>query len=150
MTLEKEAWVVAVNGDEVRLRYTRHSACRKCGACLVLGNNLDDQEIVLPKDQLDLAKGDRVAIRLKDSSIIKASFMVYALPLFFFILGYLGGARLGTVLMGEAWTEAGGLLGGVLGLALTYGGLNLYDRRLQKAARYQPYIARVLERTLPE
>ena len=148
--MEKEAWVVDVNGEEVRLRYTRHSACRKCGACLVLGNSLGDQEIVLPKDQLDLAKGDRVAIGLKDSSVLKASFLVYALPLFFFLLGYLGGAHLGTGLMGEAWAEAGGLLGGVLALVLAYGGLNLYDRRLRKSARYQPYIARVLERTLPE
>ena len=88
--MEKEAWVVDVNGDEVRLRYTRHSACRKCGACLVLGNSLGEQEIVLPKDQLDLAKGDRVAIGLKESSILKASFMVYALPLILFLLGVLG------------------------------------------------------------
>ncbi|HHT06291.1 MAG TPA: SoxR reducing system RseC family protein [Hydrogenispora sp.] len=148
--MEKEAWVVDVNGDEVRLRYTRHSACRKCGACLVLGNSLSEQEIVLPKDQLDLAKGDRVAIGLKESSILKASFMVYALPLILFLLGYLGGAHLGSGFMGEALAEAAGLLGGVLALALAYGGLYLYDRRLQKTERYQPYIARVLERSLPE
>lgn len=148
--MEKEAWVVDVNGDEVRLRYTRHSACRKCGACLVLGNSLGEQEIVLPKDQLDLAKGDRVAIGLKESSILKASFMVYALPLILFLLGYLGGAHLGSGFMGEALAEAAGLLGGVLALALAYGGLYLYDRRLQKTERYQPYIARVLEHSLPE
>ncbi|NLM37398.1 MAG: SoxR reducing system RseC family protein [Firmicutes bacterium] len=140
---------MAVNEDEVRLRYIRHAACRECGACLVFGNNLGEQELVLPRDQLVLAKGDRVLIGLKDSSVVKASFLVYALPLFFFLLGYLGGARLGGFLMGEAWMEAGGLLGGVLGLALAYGGLHLYNRRLQKTGCYQPYIVRVLARTPP-
>jgi len=110
--MEKEAWVVDVNGDEVRLRYTRHSACRKCGACLVLGNSLSEQEIVLPKDQLDLAKGDRVAIGLKESSILKASFMVYALPLILFLLGYLGGAHLGSALRAKLWRKRPGCLAG--------------------------------------
>lgn len=148
--MEKEAWVVDVSEKEVRLRYIRHSACQKCGACLVLGNSLGEQELVLPRDQLALAKGDRVVIGLKENSVLKASFLVYVLPLFFFLLGYLGGAQLGGLLIGEAWAETGGLLGGGLGLVLTYGGLNLYDRRLQKAGRYQPYIARVLERAHPE
>lgn len=148
--MEKEAWVVDVSGDEVRLRYTRHSACRKCGACLVFGNSHGEQELVLPKDRVEVAKGDRVLVGLKDSSILQASFLVYALPLFFFLLGYLGGARLGTIFQGEAWAEGGGLLGGVFALVLAYGGLNRYDRRLRKTDRYQPYIVRVLERVRPE
>lgn len=148
--MEKEALVVAVDEQEVRLRYTRHSACRKCGACLVFGNSGGEQEIVLPRNQLALAKGDRVVIGLKNSSLLKASFLVYALPLLLFLLGYLGGTRGATFLLGEASAEVGGLVGGVLALVLAYVGLNRYDQRLRRTANYQPYIARVLEDAAPQ
>ena len=145
--MEKEAWVVKVEGEEVRLRYLRHSACKHCGACFVLGNSLGEQEILLPKNDLDLRQGDRVTVGFNSMSLLRASFLVYALPLVFLLLGYLGGARLGDALWGAVNAEIYGVGGGLLGLALAFFGLHIYDRRLGKSPHYQPQITRVLERT---
>ncbi|HBL35790.1 MAG TPA: hypothetical protein DDZ55_03170 [Firmicutes bacterium] len=146
--MEKEAWVVSVEGEEVRLRYLRHSACKNCGACFVLGNSLGEQEIVLPKNELDLKQGDRVTVGFNSTSLLRAGFLVYAVPLVLFLLGYLGGARLGDLLWGAVWAEVSGVIGGALALVLTYFSLHIYDRRLRKLPHYQPQITRVLERTL--
>lgn len=146
--MEKEAWVVKVEGEEVRLRYLRHSACKHCGACFVLGNSLGEQEILLPKNNLDLRQGDRVTVGFNSTSLLRASFLAYVLPLLFLLLGYLGGARLGHSLWGAVRAEISGVIGGVLALGLTYYGLHLYDRQLRKSSHYQPQVTRVLERTL--
>ena len=146
--MEKEAWVVKVEGEEVRLRYMRHSACKNCGACFVLGNSLGEQELILPKNEFNLKQGDRVTVGLNSTSLLRAGFLVYALPLVLFLLGYLGGARMGNLLWGAARAEASGVMGGALALALTYFGLHFHDRRLRKLTRYQPQVTRVLERTL--
>ncbi|HHT49374.1 MAG TPA: SoxR reducing system RseC family protein [Firmicutes bacterium] len=144
--MEKEAWVVAVEDGEVRLRYMRHGACRHCGACFVLGKGPGEEEVILPENQLDLRKGDRVAVGLPSTSLLKASFLVYTIPLIFFFLGYLAGAKISAALIGTAAEEAGGMIGGVLALVLTYWGLHYYDRRLRKSSRYQPQVIRIVER----
>ena len=148
--MEKEAWVVEVKGDEVRLRYMRHSACSNCGACLVFGQGPGEEEVVLPNNTFELKKGDRVAVGLNSTSLLRASLLVYMVPLLFFLLGYLGGARLGVILKGTAWVEAGGVIGGAVALIFAYLGLNFYDRNLRKSPRYQPQVTRVLERGLEQ
>lgn len=148
--MEKEAWVVEVEAGQVRLRYTRHTACRHCGACFVLGKGPGEEEIVLPKNQLEVRKGDRVVVGLPGTSLLKASLLVYTLPLLLFLLGYLAGAKTGDTLFGAAQAEIGGLIGGVLALVLTYVGLHFYDRRLSKATRYQPQVLRIVERASGE
>ncbi len=144
--MEKEAWVVEVEAEEVRLRYTRHAACKDCGACLVFGKGPGEEEIVLPRNQLEVRKGDRVVVGLPSPSLLKAGLLAYTLPLLLFLFGYLAGARTSAALIGAAWAEAGGMIGGALALGLTYFGLHVYDRRLRKFSRYQPQVIRVLER----
>ena len=144
--MEKEAWVVEVEAEEVRLRYTRHAACKDCGACLVFGKGPGEEEIVLPKNHLEVRKGDRVVVGMPSTSLLKASVLVYLLPLLLFLFGYLVGAKTSAALFDAAGAEAGGMVGGTLALVLTYFGLHFYDRRLKKSARYQPQVIRVLER----
>ncbi|HEY8392440.1 MAG TPA: SoxR reducing system RseC family protein [Capillibacterium sp.] len=144
--MEKEAWVVEVDAGQVRLRYVRHAACRHCGACFVLGKGPGEEEIVLPRNQLDLRKGDRVVVALPGTSLLRASLLAYALPLLLFLLGYLAGAKAGAALFGAARTELGGLIGAGLALALTYVGLHFYDRHLAKTSRFEPRVLRVVER----
>lgn len=144
--MEKEAWVVEVEAEKVRLRYMRHAACRHCGACFVLGKGPGEEEIVLPKNQLDVRKGDRVVVGLPGTSLLRASLLAYALPLFLFLLGYLAGARLATGLFGAARAEAGGLIGAVSALVLAYLGLHFFDRHLAKTSRFEPQVLRIVER----
>ena len=141
--MEKEAWVVGVEGENVRLRYLRHSACVNCGACLILGKK--DQELVLP-NKMNLQEGDKVVVGLSSSSFLRATVLVYMIPLLFFLLGYVVGDLFLARLDLPKWREAGGMVSGLLFLFLTYKGINLYDRRLKDAARYQLEIVQITKK----
>jgi sigma-E factor negative regulatory protein RseC len=138
--MEKEAWVVGVEGENIRLRYLRHSACANCGACLTMGRK--DQELVLP-NKMNLQVGDKVVVGLSSSSFLRATLIVYMVPLLFFLLGYVVGDFCLMSLGLSKWREAGGMISGLLFLFLTYKGINLYDRRLKEVERYQLKILRI-------
>ncbi len=143
--MEKEAWVVGFEGGQVRLRYLRHSLCRDCGACSMFGEG--EQEVLLPYDaKLDLQVGDRVTVEMKSGQLLRASLLAYGVPLLFFLLGYLVGENLSRMWQLAGYEEAGGIVGGLIFLFLSYKGINLYDRRLQTTGRYQLQVTRVLSR----
>ena len=143
--MEKEAWVVGIEGDQVRLRYLRHSVCQSCGACSMFGAG--EQEVLLANDlSLDLQVGDRVAVEMKSGQFLRASLLLYGVPLLFFLLGYPAGESLSRIWGLAGYEEAGGIVGGLLFLFLSYKGINLYDRRLQTSDRYQLLVTRVLSR----
>ena len=145
--MEKEAWVVGIEGDQVRLRYLRHSACQSCGACSLFGEG--EKEVLLPNNlNLNLQVGDRVAVEMKSEHFLWASLLMYGVPLLFFLLDYTVGEGLLRLWRLTGCEEAGGIVGGLLFLFLSYKGINLYDRRLQASDRYQLYVTRVLSRAV--
>ncbi|HEY8344420.1 MAG TPA: SoxR reducing system RseC family protein [Bacillota bacterium] len=137
--MQKEACVVAVEEDAVRVRLLRHSACAKCGAC-TMGEN-PETEVTLRHiahlQELNLKPGDRVTLVYKANEFLHAVLLVYLVPLFLFILGYLIGARLFALYASSRWREGGGVLSGLLLMFLSYLGLNRYDRWLARQDKYR-------------
>ncbi|HHU50614.1 MAG TPA: SoxR reducing system RseC family protein [Firmicutes bacterium] len=137
--MQKEACVVAVEEDAVRVRLLRHSACAKCGAC-TMGEN-PETEVTLKHiahlQELNLKPGDRVTLVYKANEFLRAVLLVYLVPLLLFILGYLIGARLFTLYVSARWGEGGGVLSGLLLMILSYLGLNRYDRWLARQEKYR-------------
>lgn len=144
--MEKEAWVVGIEGDQVRLRYLRHSACKNCGACSLMGEG--EQEVLLPND-LDLQVGDRVEVGMRNDHFLQASLLLYGVPLIFLLLGYLAGEGLMRIWRFTGHEEVGGVVGGLLFLFLSYKGINLYDRGLQDSDQYQLKVSRIISRAAP-
>ena len=81
--------------------------------------------------------GDTVEVELPDSRVLKASFLMYAVPLCGFLLGLV----LGQVLIG---TDLAAALLGLTGLGLTWGALHLIDKKIAKKGEWQPRVVAVL------
>ena len=101
-----------------------------------------DQELVLP-NKMNLQVGDKVVVGLSGSSFLRATVLVYMVPLLFFLLGYVVGDLFLARLDLPKWREAGGMVCGLLFLFLTYKGINLYDRHLKDVEKYQLKILRI-------
>lgn len=107
--------VAAISGDEATVLYDRptacHGDCTKCaGGC---GSMAAKEQVVVQARNLIGAKvGDRVVIEAATSQVYSAVFLVYALPVLLFFLGYF---------LGEHYAQTGGLVGiagFVLGLVI--------------------------------
>jgi sigma-E factor negative regulatory protein RseC len=137
--MEKEARVVALEEGAVRVRLLRHSACAKCGVC-TMGEN-PETEMTLKRiahlEELNLKPGDQVTLVYSANDFLRATLLVYLVPLLLFILGFLGGSHLLTRYASPRWQEGGGVCFGLLLMVLGYLGINLYDRRLARKEEYR-------------
>lgn len=80
--------VIKANKETITIQIPRTAACAGCGVCqLAKGDS-----ILEAKNLVQAQVGDLVKVSLSEKAFLKASLLSYALPLFFFVLGYLFGA----------------------------------------------------------
>ena len=101
-TLCRTGKVLALKGELAVVRFVRSDACGHCNACFHLGSNEADLEI---QNTLDAQVGDVVAIELRGKSMVRASLLLYGVPLLGLLLGVLIGSQ-----WGDLYAAAGGLL----------------------------------------
>src|SRR5690554_3203667 len=144
--MEKEAWVTALEGDSVRVRFFQHASCRNCGGCLSAGNPENEMLIPIPKGTR-VKPGDRVKIFMESSVFLRAAFLVYLVPILLFFAGYVVGDMLFGLLGMESCGEAGGVVGGLFFLLLSFLRLRIFDRRLAALLPYQLRVMKSEEKT---
>lgn len=76
MAVNEEGVVISVEGDCAHVRMMRHGDCKNCGACPG-----DDSTVTRIKNTLGAQPGQRVAVEMKSSGMLRAAFIVYMLPL---------------------------------------------------------------------
>lgn len=110
------------------LAFARPEACEKCGAC---GG-------VKHKHTLEIAGeypvGHWLRVEMPEGRFLQASALAYALPLAALMIGLLAGY----FALGRS--EAGGIAGALLGLALALGALWLQGRRIARDGDWQPAV----------
>lgn len=89
--------VVSATGGRATVAYDRptacHGDCSKCaGGCGSMAAK--ERVIVQAENPIGAGAGDRVVIEAASAQVFSAIFLVYALPVLLFFLGYFGGERI--------------------------------------------------------
>lgn len=125
--------VVEAHGDTVLVRFKRTKACGECKMCASFGS---DEAMVEVENRLSAKVGDKVELALHSASMLKASFIVYVIPLL---------ALLSGVLIGIQFSD---LLGAALGIAAAVVSLliiHFFEPRFKRKREFQPRMIRILE-----
>lgn len=133
--------VVAIDGARVWVQTIRNSACQSCAArhgCgqrALAGATGGRANQVLVANDLEAQVGDEVTLAIDEAALLRASLLVYAVPLLLMVAGAVLGYQ------GSGGQDPASIAGAVAGLA---GGFALV-RRLQRhsAHRYEPRLIRV-------
>lgn len=143
--MEQIGEVVFVEGDMARIRVKRHDVCSKCGGCgaALLGKG---ENFIDAKNAVNAKVGHIVRISSDTGKVLKASFMVYMIPMLFLLAGLWLGQALAASL--GIWREdlAGFVLGVVFMLA-SYGLVRAYDRR-QSPETMKTTVVEILEESV--
>ena len=94
--------VIETKGKKAVVRFVRSDACGHCNACFRLGSNEADIDI---DNALNAQTGDLVGIEMHAKSVLKASLILYGVPL----VALLVGAFIGS-LQGDLYAALGGVL----------------------------------------
>ncbi|HHW66977.1 MAG: sigma-E factor negative regulatory protein RseC [Epulopiscium sp.] len=135
--------VIAIKDRYAIVSLTRNEACQKCGAC---SHGHRSEEMILEADNLCNAKvGDQVGIDLAYSDFLKATFIMYGLPLITlflgFFVGYFGSNKLGYVSI----QEPAGIIGAFIFMGITFLWIRLKEEKW-KTQNYRPAIVEIVEK----
>jgi sigma-E factor negative regulatory protein RseC len=141
--MQESAIVVALEANSVWVETRRQGSCDNCAANKGCGQGmiarvLPGREhyiraLVDPEQRQQLAIGDQVEIEVPDEMVLKASLIVYLLPLSALLLGMFAGNWLAP---GEPSAIAGGVLGLLAGAVL----VRWHARTVRNDTRIQPRV----------
>ncbi len=143
--LEESGRVIEVKGDEIWVETVRQSACSSCSARNSCGQKLlasvgQGKRFVVRVDNPEehrVAADDNVVIGVSEGSFMKASLLLYSVPLLVLIL-------VAVVLDALGLQEPVVILGSALGLGAGFLLVRLLSRRLASSCNYHPVLLRVV------
>lgn len=138
--MKEQATVVALGDGDAWVETRRRGTCGSCQSRTDCGGSLMERvmpgrphyirALIEPGQATVLAVGDSVEVLVPDGVVLRASVIVYLLPLGLFILGMFGGTML---VPGDPGAIAGGALGLLAGFAVVrvHAGLTRNSRQVQ-------------------
>ncbi|NIO03347.1 MAG: hypothetical protein GTN74_01690 [Proteobacteria bacterium] len=132
------------------VRVTGGEGCESCGcrgACQALGGGNERKLTAI--NRAGATVGDQVVIRIGSGSVLKASFIVYLVPILALLLGSFVGARYSSQIWATGNPETVSVLTGLFCLGASFMAIRLYSNRLSQNQKYYPTIEKVIGRSDP-
>jgi sigma-E factor negative regulatory protein RseC len=145
--IEEYGQVIRVEEGYAWVETRQPSACgtcaagEGCGTSVLAGVLGRRKAAVRVADRIGVVAGDRVVIGVPESSLVRGSLAVYAVPLAGLFLGALTGQYLGSGWFAQ-YGELSSLLGGGAGFVCALAWLRHFSRATSRDDRYQPVLLR--------
>lgn len=127
--------------DVVEVSLQASAACGRCGACHPASEGrVGIEAVAVP----GVKAGDAVEIEISTGGVVATSFVVYLLPVFFMIGGYVAGSFIAGLLSLGISGEAGGIGGAALFCAASFAVIRWYDRGVRRRGSLRARVVRIL------
>jgi sigma-E factor negative regulatory protein RseC len=142
--IEEHAKVVGLNGENVIIEAARTSACGQCQAADSCGqkslsewaaSKMANIEIVNP-NRLSVNVGDSIIVGINEGGFIKASALIYLLPLILMVIT-------GVVAQALSQPESLIITSSFVGLAVGFCVVRFFGKKLETRHAYRPILLRV-------
>ena len=144
--MTEEGTITKVAGNKAWVMVTRSTMCEGChnkSACHTLGGGKDVETQAI--NSVFGKVGDRVLLRISSSSVIKAAFLVYLLPIIALIVGSLWGMRLGERYAFDP--ELGAVMMGASSFIVAFLIVYLYGKSKSDDKNYMPEVIKIVYNT---
>lgn len=140
--IEEEGVVMEVHGDLAKVAITAKSACEKCSASSMC--HPGDEEHMEASNPLGAKKGQKVKVALAPQIYLKASIILYGIPMTVFIAAAILGKNLGQRFGTEANSDLWAFVAGMTCMMLSFLAIRMYNKKVEKTAQYKPTITEIL------
>lgn len=131
--------VKEVHKNSVMVMMERQDMCGECHACEMLSGK--KVCTLTCQSNVSCQVGDRVEVTLTNKHFLKATYIVYGIPLLGFILGTIAGYGLAHIVTfgGEdIWVAIGAVIGTLIGVG--------YIRWADRQEKYEEYLPRIVRK----
>lgn len=133
--------VTSIGPGTARVRTLPSEACNGCPSCGTCNAQREDAEVEVI-NEVGAAIGDRILIDIKTSAYLKATFLLYVMP----VIGLTAGAMLGMP-VADYYGYDGSVCSALLGFGaffLTVAFVRIQGNRMGRERAYRPQIVKVL------
>ena len=141
--IEEEGMVMEVAGDIAKVAILAKSACEKCASAGVChpGGEGSSLEAANP---LNAKKGQKVKVVLAPQVFLKASLILYGIPMAVFIAAAVATKYLASGSVPEQTSDLWAFLAGMTCLVVSFFFIRGYNRKVEKTREYKPVIVEIL------
>lgn len=140
--IEEEGIVVEEDGGTAKVSILKKSACEQCASSGIC--HPGDQEYMEASNPLGARKGQKVKVILAPQVYLKASIVLYGVPMVSLIAGAIIAKNLaehsGAVSNSDLWA----FIGGMVCMLVSFIFVKWYNRKVEKTQEYKPVIAEIL------
>ncbi len=140
--IEEEGLVAEIDGDLAKVAILKKSACEQCAAAGVC--HPGEQELMEAANPLGAVKGQKVKIVLAPQVYLKASIILYGLPMAALVGGAILAKNLAVKFSGEPNSDLWAFLGGAACLVISFFFIRMYNQKIEKTGKYKPVIVEIL------
>ncbi len=141
--IEEEGIVVETDGNFAKVSIASKSACDNCSASGVC--HPGGQEFMEASNPLGAKKGQKVKVVVAPQVYLKASIILYGIPMAVFVAAAILGKNLGLRYGKEADSDLYAFIAGVVSLLVSFLFIRMYNKKVEKTQQYKPVIVEIVE-----
>jgi len=141
--ITEEGTIKRIVGQKAWVTTHRSEACHQCeakGVCHSLGSGKEVE--ILADNEAHAAPGDRVLLALESRPLLKATFLIYMVPIILMIVGAFIGSRVASQI--HLGSDLASLLGGIVFFAVTFFFARLRGVALGNKKQYVPQVIQII------
>jgi sigma-E factor negative regulatory protein RseC len=141
--IEEEGIVVEVTGNIAKVSILAKSACEKCSSSGVC--HPGEQGYMEASNPLGAKQGQKVKVVLAPQLYLKASIILYGIPVTVFVAAAILAKNLGLRFGTEANSDLWAFIAGMVGMAVSFLAIRMYNNKVEKTQQYKPTIVEILD-----
>jgi sigma-E factor negative regulatory protein RseC len=140
--IEEEGIVAEIEGTIAKVAISKKSACEQCAASGVC--HPGDQEYLEAANPLGAVKGQKVKVVVAPQIYLKASIILYGIPMATLIAGAIIAKNIALRYVGDARSDLWAFIGGVVCMSISFVFIRSYNKKVEKTQKYKPVIVEIL------
>jgi len=141
--MEEEGIVVEAGGGAAKVRIDKKSACEGCSAAFICHPKEHDYVDVV--NHIGASAGQKVKIEVRPEVYVKASVLLYGVPILVFLIVAVIGKIVSLHMLGERYSDLWAFGAACLFTVITFAVIIRYHRENRRAHAYEPEIVQILE-----
>lgn len=142
--IEEEGIVAEVEGEFAKVSILSKSACEKCSASGVC--HPGDEEYMEAANPLGAKKGQKVKVVLAPQIYLKASIILYGIPMAALITGAICAKNIALRYGREQQSDLWAFFAGLALMVVSFFFIRRYNNKVEKTQKYKPTIVEIISR----
>lgn len=140
--IEEEGIVEEIEGNIAKVSILKKSACEQCAASGVC--HPGDTELLEAANPLNARKGQKVKVVLAPQVYLKASMILYGIPMAALITGAIIAKKIAAAHVGDQQSDLWAFIVGTVCMIISFFFIRSYNRKVEKTQEYKPVIVEIL------